>query len=127
STHFFPYTTLFRSMNRATINAYAKEIGIRLKALPVLKAEPIRAISREFSHRLIEAEPETVINLAMKLLEVPESGYHLIAYELIHHHRSALISLDAGTLEQLGRGLDSWVAVDTFACYLAGPAWRNRQ
>src|SRR6202035_1489210 len=30
-------------------------------------------------------------------------------------------------LKQLGRNLDSWAAVDTFACYLAGPAWREHQ
>jgi 3-methyladenine DNA glycosylase AlkD len=27
----------------------------------------------------------------------------------------------------LGRGIDSWGAVDPFAVYLAGPAWRQRQ
>jgi 3-methyladenine DNA glycosylase AlkD len=27
----------------------------------------------------------------------------------------------------LGRGIDSWGAVDPFAVYLAGPAWRERQ
>jgi 3-methyladenine DNA glycosylase AlkD len=50
-----------------------------------------------------------------------------VAYELVQHHKQAVASLNARCLEELGQGLDSWVAVDTFACYLAGPAWRERQ
>jgi 3-methyladenine DNA glycosylase AlkD len=30
-------------------------------------------------------------------------------------------------LERFGRGIDSWGAVDMFACYLSGPAWREHQ
>jgi 3-methyladenine DNA glycosylase AlkD len=30
-------------------------------------------------------------------------------------------------VERLGQGIASWEAVDTFACYVAGPAWRERQ
>jgi 3-methyladenine DNA glycosylase AlkD len=34
----------------------------------------------------------------------------------------------AGTrLLRLGHGINSWFAVDAFACYLAGPAWRENQ
>lgn len=50
-----------------------------------------------------------------------------VAYELVHHHKSALASLNTTLLEELGEGLDSWEAVDTFACYLSGPAWREGQ
>jgi 3-methyladenine DNA glycosylase AlkD len=49
------------------------------------------------------------------------------AYELIQHHREALQSLKAKSLEDLGRGNKSWGEVDSFACYLAGPLWRERQ
>jgi len=38
-----------------------------------------------------------------------------------------LRSLKAKSLEDLARGNDTWAEVDTFACYLAGPAWRQRQ
>jgi 3-methyladenine DNA glycosylase AlkD len=27
----------------------------------------------------------------------------------------------------LGQGIDNWAAVDTFACYLSGPSWREGQ
>jgi 3-methyladenine DNA glycosylase AlkD len=36
-------------------------------------------------------------------------------------------SLDEKQLEQFGSGIASWEDVDTFACYLAGPAWRQHQ
>jgi 3-methyladenine DNA glycosylase AlkD len=35
--------------------------------------------------------------------------------------------LKAKALEDLARGNNSWEQVDAFACYLAGPAWRERQ
>jgi 3-methyladenine DNA glycosylase AlkD len=40
---------------------------------------------------------------------------------------TALSSLGEKDLTLLGQGLDSWEDVDTFACYLAGPAWREHQ
>ncbi|HEV3238481.1 MAG TPA: DNA alkylation repair protein, partial [Gemmataceae bacterium] len=50
-----------------------------------------------------------------------------VAYELVCYHKPAMQSLIAKDLEQLGQGIDSWEAVDTFACYLSGPAWREKQ
>jgi 3-methyladenine DNA glycosylase AlkD len=50
-----------------------------------------------------------------------------IAYELVRHHSGTLASLTTRDLEELGKGISDWGAVDTFACYLAGPAWRERQ
>jgi 3-methyladenine DNA glycosylase AlkD len=67
-----------------------------------------------------------MISLALKLtrrLIVPR----FFAYELVQHHAEALHSLKAKSLEDFGRGNDNWGAVDTFACYLAGPVWRERQ
>ena len=50
-----------------------------------------------------------------------------MAYELVSHHPGALASLGPNELERLGKNFDCWVAVDTFACYLSGPAWRDGQ
>ena len=47
-----------------------------------------------------------------------------MAYELIYHHPTALGHLDASTVVKLGRGLDSWGAVDAFGDRCAG-AQRN--
>src|SRR5688572_13711961 len=105
----------------------ASEIRARVEALPMPNTSSVRNTRREFSKRLAPAEPEVILNLALTLLKYPGFGFRFIAYELVQHHRAAFSSLDLPALERLGRGLDSWAAVDCFACYLAGPAWREGQ
>jgi 3-methyladenine DNA glycosylase AlkD len=100
-----------------------EEITARLQALPSLKAVPVRALRREFSQRIAAASPEEVLELALGLRD----QHRFVAYELVHHHRATLCSLGEQELELLGRGIASWDAVDTFACYLSGPAWREHQ
>jgi 3-methyladenine DNA glycosylase AlkD len=108
-----------------SVDKIAEEIRTRISALPDSSVPSVRPVRREFSRRLARAEPQKVINLALALLDEP--GLRWVAYELVHYHLPALASLDAEALEQLGRGIDSWGAVDPFAVYLAGPAWRQRQ
>jgi 3-methyladenine DNA glycosylase AlkD len=103
------------------------EIDARLRALPDRRTASVRSVRREFSWRLANASSQVVIELALRLLERPDFEYRFVAYELVCHHRAALGSLGEEELEQFGRGIDSWEDVDTFACYLAGPAWRERQ
>jgi 3-methyladenine DNA glycosylase AlkD len=112
----------------AGVTALAKEIDDRLSNLVngAATAE-LREVRREFTHRLKDAAPHVVIELASLLLDVPQSAYRFIAYELIHHHPAALSHLNAWQLEQLGRGIAGWDAVDCFAVFLAGPVWRDRR
>ncbi|NOT06957.1 MAG: hypothetical protein HOP28_02005 [Gemmatimonadales bacterium] len=49
----------------------------------------------------------------------------MTGYELIVNHPPALAALTTTTVRRLGRGLADWGSVDTFACYIAGPAWRE--
>ena len=67
------------------------------------------------------------MKLAQQLLALPTFEFRFVAYELVQHHPATASSLDVKDLERLGNGMDSWGAVDCFACYLAGPAWRERQ
>lgn len=101
----------------------AKEIEVRLQMLPSQRTADVRAIRREFSKRLAKAPAQTMINLALQLL--PQ--HRFVAYELVSQHRAAMRSLGGAELEQFGQGLASWGDVDTFACYLTGPAWREQQ
>jgi len=110
-----------------SVAGLATEVGAGLQALPNRKTETVRALRRTFSKRIAPAAPADVVALALALLAQPGFDSRFVAYELVCHHRAALHSLGAAELAQLGRGLDSWEAVDTFACYLAGPAWRERQ
>jgi 3-methyladenine DNA glycosylase AlkD len=111
------------------IDQIVAEIDARLRALPSLKTENVRAVRREFSKRLAKTSPQLVIAIALRLLNLDRPGfeYRFVAYELVCHHRSALSSLGEKDLTLSGQGLDSWEDVDTFACYLAGPAWREHQ
>jgi 3-methyladenine DNA glycosylase AlkD len=117
------------SLDHGTFDAtlLASDITVRLQALGAVKTEPIRRMRREFSKRLASADASVVVQVALRLLEQPGIASRFVAYELICHHRRALGSLRAKELRQLGRGIDSWGAVDCFACYLAGPAWREKQ
>jgi 3-methyladenine DNA glycosylase AlkD len=103
------------------------EIITRLTLLSEKNTESIRALRREFSKRLSKAPSDAVVDLSLQLLKREKTVPRFLAYELIQHHREALRSLNPRKLKLLGAGIDNWAAVDTFACYLAGPAWRERQ
>ncbi len=109
------------------VKSLASEIAARMRALASLSTADVRELRREFSKRIAKAPAKQVLDLALLLLDRRTIEFRIIAYELVCHHRPALQSLGARELEQLGRDLDSWVAVDTFASYLSGPAWRERQ
>jgi 3-methyladenine DNA glycosylase AlkD len=67
-----------------------------------------------------------VLDLARELLRT-QDDYRWLAYELICNHQDTFRSLDASSLEELGRGMDSWWSVDAFARLLSGPAWLKGQ
>jgi 3-methyladenine DNA glycosylase AlkD len=102
------------------------EIVARLSLLSEWTTESIRSVRSEFSRRLAKTPPKLIIALALRLTQ-GEIVPRFFAYELVQHHPEALHSLKAKSLEDFGRGNDSWGAVDAFACYLAGPAWREHQ
>ena len=84
----------------------------------------MRKKRRELSKSLARCSASEVLKAAHELLG---RGHLFVAYELVLHHPAALASLDSKRLEALGRGIDSWGAVDCFGCYLAGPVWQARQ
>jgi len=105
----------------------ADEIRARLLLLSERNTQSIRAVRREFSKRLSNAPSDFVFQLTLLLLKNERTVPRFFAYELVQHHRQARHSLNSRKLKLLGEGIDSWTAVDTFACYLSGPAWRERQ
>lgn len=80
---------------------------------------------REYSRLLAKAAPEEVIGVAARLAGRPEFGCRFVAYEIVQNHKAAFTSLTLEELLKLGQGIDSWSAVDCFACSLSGPAWRD--
>jgi 3-methyladenine DNA glycosylase AlkD len=100
------------------------EVVARVRALTKTDTPTVRRLRREISRSLADVSGAGVIELADRLLEYPGMAYRVIAYELILHHAAAGALVDGRLAVRLGRGIDSWGAVDTFACYIAGPAWR---
>ena len=102
----------------------AREFRTRVDALQSPKVPRVRPIRREFSRRISSARSEHVLELAQCLIDL---DLRIWAYEVVHFHRPTLRSLDAATIESLGRGIADWASVDVLGGYLAGPAWVNRQ
>jgi 3-methyladenine DNA glycosylase AlkD len=111
------------------IDEIVYEIDLRIRKLPNLKTENVRNVRKEFSKRLVNTSPQIVVSISIRLLQLDRPGfeYRLVAYELVCYHKDALRSLGEKELELLGQGISRWEDVDTFACYLAGPAWREFQ
>jgi len=103
----------------------ASGLDSELRALPVRNTPHERAIRRKYSRMLWQADPEFVLEVSKTLLG--EYGHRWIAYELIASHQVTFRCIGEAELEELGRGIDSWWAVDSFARTLAGPAWLRGQ
>jgi len=114
-------------MTTINVPQLVREISSRLRALERLDAQTFRGFCREYSKRLATAEPREVVELASRLIDQGGIEHRGMAYGLVHDHRGALASLKTRDVVELGRGIDSWGAVDSFAVYLAGPAWREGQ
>jgi hypothetical protein len=103
----------------------AKEIRSRLDLLSSPTTATVRATRREFSRRTSTATPESIIQLALHLLDENSDLLRFFSYELVSHHKPAFELLTTDDLLKLGRGLNSWSSVDCFAMYLSGPMWAN--
>lgn len=66
--------------NTEAATALAHEIAARQAGLPDRRTATIRNLRCESSKRLKTAEPQTVINIALALLDVSP----FVAYELVH-------------------------------------------
>lgn len=103
----------------------ADEITSKLNALPSRTTPAVRFLRREYSRLLVSATPELVIQIAIRLARHSDSSFRFFAYEIVQFHKAAFSSLTIAQLLQLGEGIDSWSAVDCFACILSGPVWRD--
>jgi len=111
----------------AEIAAIAEEIRSRLNQLAAPATAEVRSLRREFSRRIAKQAPESIHKLAFILLQENSGTLRFIAYEILCHHRTAFQQLTAEDIVKLGKGLDSWSSVDTFAMYISGPTWAQGQ
>lgn len=104
--------------------ALVEEIEARVEGLPVRNIPSLRTLRREYSKRFEALPPRDVVKVATALL-ARRRVHRVIGDELIATRADALATLDLTQLEHLGSGISSWDQVDSFACYLSGPAWRE--
>jgi 3-methyladenine DNA glycosylase AlkD len=102
------------------------EIETRAAQLAVRNTRALRLLRREYSKRLASTPPKEVIAIATALIE-NRRVHRFVGDELIANHSSAMSAVDLTLLERLGAGMSTWDQVDCFACYLSGPAWREKQ
>ena len=103
----------------------ANEIASRLAGLSIRTTSAARAVRREYSRALAQAAPDEVIGIAARLAGRSEFACRFVAYEIVQNHRASFARLTLEELLKLGKGIDSWSAVDCFACSLSGPVWRD--
>lgn len=109
------------------VEAVEADLRSRVDSLSGASTAQLRKLRSEFSQKLTATRAELVIQMALNLTRLHDLTLRWVAFELVQHHKAAFRALDATLLEKLGQGIDSWAAVDAFACYLAGPAWREGQ
>jgi 3-methyladenine DNA glycosylase AlkD len=117
----------FSKTNSSKIEQLESELVQQLNSLPDFSAKNLRSLRREFSKRLKLEPAKLVLELAKKLVEHGQFQFRFMAYEIVLNHNLALRSVDGKSLIRLGKGMNSWVAVDMFSCYVAGPVWREHQ
>jgi 3-methyladenine DNA glycosylase AlkD len=83
-----------------------------------------RTLRRKWSRELKTCPAQQVIELGLELIDIHPWG-RLTAYELVACHPSGILTLTPQLLSRFGHGVADWGSVDAFACYLAGPAWRE--
>ena len=106
------------------VAALVEEIEARVEDLPVRNAQALRGLRREYSKRVEALPPRDVVRIATALI-ARGRVHRFMGDELIASRPDALATLDLAHLERLGSGISSWDQVDSFACTLSGPAWRE--
>ncbi len=97
----------------------------RIEGLRQRNAAGLRSLRKQFSKELAAADRRTLLEIAKELVGSGNPYARLIAYELFTYHSEAKAGITGVEVERLGEGISDWAAVDTFACYIAGPAWRD--
>lgn len=99
-------------------------IRATLRRSPPRTVPEWRRLRYAWSRAIGSRSAREVIQLATPLVNDGFWG-RVTAYELIAHHPGAMSALTPATVRRLAKGLADWGSVDTFACCVAGPAWRD--
>jgi 3-methyladenine DNA glycosylase AlkD len=93
------------------------------RAFAGARATPdVRRAARAIARRCASCEARDVAELALAL---HARGHRWWACEILEASPRARSEMRVHEIEALARGLDSWSEVDVFACFVAGPCWRE--
>lgn len=106
-----------REFNARTAASAMENLGVTVPDL--------RCIVKDVAAELKKAAPEQVLALVRSLIDGGTLEGRHVAYELLTGHRATLAGLTREQVLELGRGMDNWGTVDTWATTIAGPAWRD--
>jgi len=90
-----------------------------------VKVPDQRKVRKELSKELKGSTPSDIVRISKKLVDTGIFECQQVAYELLDSNKKALYSLTTEDLEDLRKGLDNWISVDTYSAWLAGVAWRD--
>jgi 3-methyladenine DNA glycosylase AlkD len=82
----------------------------------------LRAIRKNISLKIKPLDRRIVIEAALALMS-RNRVHRFIPYELVQNHPAAMEGISRAEIEQLGEGMGSWSEVDSFGCFVSGPAW----
>ncbi|MBN1540314.1 MAG: DNA alkylation repair protein [Candidatus Thermoplasmatota archaeon] len=87
-----------------------------------VKVPDQKMVRKELSCMLKGRPPADIIRIARKLVDTGTFECQQVAFELLDSNKTALHSLTEKDLEELRKGLDNWISVDTYSALLAGVA-----
>jgi 3-methyladenine DNA glycosylase AlkD len=94
----------------------------RFRAVPA-NAGSLRSERKAVSRVLATADRAEVLAVAHDLIEAGIARF--AAYEIVLNHKATMEGITLFEVMKLGQGISTWGDVDSFACIVAGPAWRT--
>jgi 3-methyladenine DNA glycosylase AlkD len=99
----------------------SRAIVRRFRAVPA-NASSLRSERKTASNVLRTADRAEVLAVAYDLIHAGIARF--VAYEIVLNHKATMDGLTDFEVMKLGQGICTWGDVDSFACIVAGPAWR---
>jgi 3-methyladenine DNA glycosylase AlkD len=92
-----------------------------------VKVPDQRNVMKRLKTKLKGMGDDEIIEVCKALVDTNIFECQQVAYDIIGKNRKLVAYLEMEDIEDLGKGLDNWVSVDTFSATIAGPAWRDGQ
>ena len=90
-----------------------------------VKVPDQRVVRKKLMKELKGKPMEDLIKISKMLVDTDIFECQQVAYEILDKNKKARSALTQNDLEDLRKGLDNWISVDTYSGYLAGVAWRE--